>query len=69
MYDTFFEGRSDQRRRPQAALFNRTEAGCGCRDDAARHVISYVARRYGLSPSLVFRWRRLMREGREGPGR
>ncbi len=25
--------------------------------------ISYVARRYGLSPSLVFRWRRLMIEG------
>ena len=28
--------------------------------------ISYVARRHGLSPSLVFRWRRLMsEEGRE----
>src|ERR1700710_470340 len=25
--------------------------------------ISYVARRYALSPSLVFRWRRLMTEG------
>ena len=25
--------------------------------------ISYVARRHGLSPSLVFRWRRLMNEG------
>ena len=25
--------------------------------------ISYVARRHGLSPSLVFRWRRLMAEG------
>jgi transposase len=25
--------------------------------------ISYVARRRGLSPSLVFRWRRLMSEG------
>ena len=25
--------------------------------------ISYVARRHGLSPSLVFRWRQLMREG------
>lgn len=25
--------------------------------------ISYVARQYGLSPSLVFRWRRLMSEG------
>ena len=25
--------------------------------------MSYVARRYGLSPSLVFRWRSLMREG------
>src|SRR5271170_3375635 len=25
--------------------------------------ISYVARRYGLSPSLVFRWRLLMSEG------
>ena len=25
--------------------------------------ISYVARRHGLSPSLVFRWRRLMTEG------
>ena len=25
--------------------------------------ISYVARRHGLSPSLVFRWRRLMSEG------
>ena len=24
---------------------------------------SYVARRHGLSPSLVFRWRRLMAEG------
>ncbi|WP_083519123.1 transposase [Bradyrhizobium jicamae] len=24
--------------------------------------ISYVARRHGLSPSLVFRWRRLMSE-------
>ena len=24
---------------------------------------SYVARRHGLSPSLVFRWRRLMSEG------
>ena len=27
--------------------------------------ISYVARRHGLSPSLVFRWRRLMSGGRE----
>jgi transposase len=25
--------------------------------------ISYVARRHGLSPSLVFRWRQLMCEG------
>jgi transposase len=25
--------------------------------------ISYVARRHGLSPSLVFRWRRLMSDG------
>jgi transposase len=25
--------------------------------------ISYVDRRHGLSPSLVFRWRRLMTEG------
>src|SRR6476660_5939560 len=25
--------------------------------------ISYVARRHGLSPSLVFRWRRLMSQG------
>ena len=25
--------------------------------------ISYVARRHGLAPSLVFRWRRLMNEG------
>src|SRR5947209_17649002 len=25
--------------------------------------ISYVARRHGLSPSLVFRWRRLRSEG------
>ena len=25
--------------------------------------MSYVARRHGLSPSLVFRWRRLMSEG------
>src|SRR5205814_9319930 len=25
--------------------------------------ISYVARRHGLSPSLIFRWRRLMSEG------
>jgi transposase len=25
--------------------------------------ISYVARRHGLSPSLVFRWRRLMSKG------
>ena len=25
--------------------------------------ISYFARRHGLSPSLVFRWRRLMSEG------
>ena len=25
--------------------------------------ISYVARRHGLSPSLVFQWRRLMSEG------
>jgi transposase len=25
--------------------------------------ISYVARRHGLSPSLVLRWRRLMTEG------
>src|SRR5207249_8294152 len=25
--------------------------------------ISYVARRHGMSPSLVFRWRRLMSEG------
>ena len=25
--------------------------------------VSYVARHHGLSPSLVFRWRRLMREG------
>jgi len=30
--------------------------------------ISYVARRHGLSPSLVFRWRRLMSEGRQGSG-
>jgi|ERR1700733_3074938 transposase-like protein len=30
--------------------------------------ISYVARRHGLSPSLVFRWRGLMNEGdREQP--
>jgi transposase len=27
--------------------------------------ISYVARRHGLSPSLLFRWRRLMSEGGE----
>ncbi|WP_456770590.1 MULTISPECIES: transposase [unclassified Bradyrhizobium] len=27
--------------------------------------ISYVDRRHGLSPSLVFRWRRLMSEGGE----
>jgi len=27
--------------------------------------ISYVARQQGLSPSLVFRWRRLMSEGKE----
>jgi transposase-like protein len=27
--------------------------------------ISYVARRHGLSPSLVFRWRQLMSEGRK----
>jgi transposase len=25
--------------------------------------VNYVARRHGLSPSLVFRWRRLMSEG------
>lgn len=25
--------------------------------------VSYVARRYGLSPSLIFRWRQLMNEG------
>jgi transposase len=25
--------------------------------------ISYIARRHGLSPSLVFRWRQLMSEG------
>lgn len=25
--------------------------------------ISYVARRHGLSPSLIFRWRRLMSDG------
>ena len=25
--------------------------------------VSYVARRHGLSPSLVFRWRQLMNEG------
>ena len=25
--------------------------------------ISYVARRHGLSPSLIFRWRRLMSQG------
>src|SRR5437660_11160170 len=25
--------------------------------------VSYVARRHGLSPSLVFRWRQLMSEG------
>ena len=31
--------------------------------------ISYLARRYGLSPSLVFRWRRLMSEGGEEAGR
>jgi transposase len=24
--------------------------------------IGYVARRYGLSPSMMFRWRRLMRK-------
>jgi transposase-like protein len=28
--------------------------------------ISYVARRHGLSPSLVFRWRRLMSDGGQG---
>src|ERR1700682_3621993 len=27
--------------------------------------ISYVARRHGISPSLVFRWRRRMSEGRK----
>ena len=31
--------------------------------------ISYVARRHGLSPSLVFRWRRLMSEGHFEPAR
>src|ERR1700727_585885 len=31
--------------------------------------ISYVARRHGLSPSLVFRWRRLVSEGGRGAGR
>jgi transposase len=31
--------------------------------------ISYVARRHGLSPSLVFRWRRLMSEGGKEAGR
>jgi transposase len=29
--------------------------------------ISYVARRHGLSPSLVFRWRRLISEGAAKP--
>jgi transposase-like protein len=31
--------------------------------------ISYVARGHGLSPSLVFRWRRLMSEGGEEAAR
>src|ERR1043166_9435540 len=29
--------------------------------------ISYVARRHGLSPSLVFRWRRRLSEGAREP--
>jgi len=63
-----FESRSDYRRRSQAALLDRTEAGRGCRDDAAGMSVSYVARRHGLSPSLVFRWRQLMSEGGKESG-
>ena len=33
------------------------------RDDQPGMSINYVARRHGLSPSLVFRWRWLMSEG------
>ena len=28
--------------------------------------VSYIARKYGMAPSLLFKWRRLMSEG--GPG-
>jgi transposase len=29
--------------------------------------VSYVARKYGISPSLLFRWRKLMTEGAGKP--
>jgi transposase len=53
-----FESRIDHRRCPEAAqlavVSETLQPGMS---------ISYVARRHGLSPSLVFRWRRLMSEG------
>ena len=31
--------------------------------------VSYVARKYGVAPSLLFRWRKLMAEGGQGAAR
>jgi hypothetical protein len=46
-----------------AQLSDGSEAGHGCRNDAAWNVDQHVAPQHGLSPSLVFRWRRLMSQG------
>jgi hypothetical protein len=38
-------------------LADRREDPAGRRDDAARMSVSYVARRAGVAPSLLFNWR------------
>jgi transposase-like protein len=48
---------------PSAAFHDGAKAGSRRRDDAAGDVDQLCCRRHGLSPSLVFRWRRLMTEG------
>ena len=48
---------------PPTPLLDQAEAGRRRRDDAARNVDQLIAHRHGLSPSLVFRWGRLMSEG------
>jgi transposase-like protein len=42
-------------------LFDRAEAAVAAETMQPGMSISYVARRHGLSPSLLFRWRRLIR--------